>query len=253
MGYDVATKKTVREGIWNGVKTMTPSKMADFAEGAIKQKWEDYNFSDKPWKGYHTVGKDAVSVATFFAGGFIKKGAKEALEEGVDETGEQIESKVKKELKDYLSNALDKQKELLAKIKRGEIDLNNNFRKGNFGEMATDVDLSQKGYKPLHLDRVTDIDAPMKKGIDGVFEKNGEYFIVESKYSGTSKLKNTFDGPQMGDVWIENRIGKAVDGVTRKSIENSGYRRILSEVSPDGTIIYKELDAMGKVLSTINL
>ena len=57
----------------------------------------------------------------------------------------------------------------------------------------------------------------------------------------------------MGDVWIENRIGKAVDGVTRKSIENSGYRRILSEVSQDGTIIYKELDAMGKVLSTINL
>ena len=38
LGYDVATKKTVREGIWNGVKTMTPSKMANFAEGAIKQK-----------------------------------------------------------------------------------------------------------------------------------------------------------------------------------------------------------------------
>ena len=253
LGYDVATKEQLRKGMWESVKKIDASSTITMIKDGVKGKVEDYNFSDKPWKGYHTVGKDAVSVATFFAGGFIKKGAKEALEEGVDETGEQIESKVKKELKDYLSNALDKQKELLAKIKRGEIDLNNNFRKGNFGEMATDVDLSQKGYKPLHLDRVTDIDAPMKKGIDGVFEKNGEYFIVESKYSGTSKLKNTFDGPQMGDVWIENRIGKAVDGVTRKSIENSGYRRILSEVSPDGTIIYKELDAMGKVLSTINL
>lgn len=93
----------------------------------------------------------------------------------------------------------------------------------------------------------------MKKGIDGVFEKNGEYFIVESKYSGTSKFKPTKDGPQMSDVWIENRIGKAVDSTTQKLIENNGYKRILSEVAPDGKIVYKELDAMGKEISIINL
>ena len=208
LGYDVATKEQLRKGMWESVKKIDASSTITMIKDGVKGKVEDYNFSDKPWKGYHTVGKDAVSVATFFAGGFIKKGAKEALEEGVDETGEQIESKVKKELKDYLSNALDKQKELLAKIKRGEIDLNNNFRKGNFGEMATDVDLSQKGYKPLHLDRVTDIDAPMKKGIDGVFEKNGEYFIVESKYSGTSKLKTHLMARKWGMCGLKIELEK---------------------------------------------
>ena len=81
LGYDVATKKTVREGIWNGVKTMTPSKMADFAEGAIKQKWENYNFSDKPYMGNHELGKDGVGVVKFALGpGALVKGIKEAGE-----------------------------------------------------------------------------------------------------------------------------------------------------------------------------
>ena len=84
LGYDVATKKTVREGIWNGVKTMTPSKMADFAEGAIKQKWENYNFSDKPYMGNHELGKDGVGVVKFAIG-------PGALVKGIKETGEKFE------------------------------------------------------------------------------------------------------------------------------------------------------------------
>ena len=84
LGYDVATKKTVREGIWNGVKTMTPSKMANFAEGAIKQKWENYNFSDKPYMGNHELGKDGVGVVKFAIG-------PSALVKGIKETGEKFE------------------------------------------------------------------------------------------------------------------------------------------------------------------
>ena len=84
LGYDVATKKTVREGIWNGVKTMTPSKMANFAEGAIKQKWENYNFSDKPYMGNHELGKDGVGVVKFAIG-------PGALVKGIKETGEKFE------------------------------------------------------------------------------------------------------------------------------------------------------------------
>ena len=52
-----------------------------------------------------------------------------------------------------------------------------NARKGNFGEMATDLDLADKGYIPLHT-RIDDIDAPGHNGIDAVMEKNGQYFIV---------------------------------------------------------------------------
>ena len=105
--------------------------------------------------------------------------------------------------------------------------------------------------------RVTNIDAPMKKGIDGVFEKNGEYFIVESKYSGTSKLKpHTNDGPQMSDAWINgsDRLRNAVGDNYIKVIEENGYKRILSEVSPDGKIVYKLLkDDTGKVFEIIDL
>lgn len=120
--------------------------------------------------------------------------------------------------------------------------------------MCTDIDLTEKGYKALHNNRIQDIDAPMKKGIDGVFEKNGEYYIVESKYRGTAKLKDTKDGPQMSDNWINNRLEKAIgnDEIV-DNIKNKGYKRILSEVSPDGKIIYKELDKNGKILNIINL
>jgi hypothetical protein len=255
LGYDVATKAEVRTGLWNAVSNLTPGNVVTMIKEGVKGKIEDYNFSDKPWKGYHTVGKDGVTVvATVMGFGFVKQG-ENALKDGVEDVGEQIESKVKKELKNYLEEALEKQKNYLKKIKNGEIELNNNFRKGNFGEMATDVDLAEKGFKPLHIDRVTDIDAPMKKGIDGVFEKNGEYFIVESKYSGTSKLKPTNDGPQMSDAWINgsDRLKKAVDNTTLKAIEENGYKRILSEIAPDGKIVYKELDSSGKVLNIINL
>lgn len=57
--------------------------------------------------------------------------------------------------------------------------------KGNFGEIATDVKLSNKGYRPLHT-RISDINTNGHNGIDGIFEKNGKYYIVESKYSSTT-------------------------------------------------------------------
>ena len=59
----------------------------------------------------------------------------------------------------------------------------------------------------------------------------------------------------MSDNWINgsNRLKNAVDEKTLKVIEDNGYKRILSEVSPDGKIIYKELDKNGKILNIINL
>jgi hypothetical protein len=90
----------------------------------------------------------------------------------------------------------------------------NNIRKGNFGEIASDVFLSEKGYQPLHT-RITNIDAPIHQGIDGVFVKNGQYFILEAKY-GTATLNPenpaTNLPKQMTDAWIrgDNRLIRAV-------------------------------------------
>ena len=131
----------------------------------------------------------------------------------------------------------------------------NSLRKGNFGEIASDLNLTDKGYNPLHT-RITDIDAPTKQGIDGVFEKNGIYYIVEAKYKGTARLQMMADGitKQMSDPWIkgENRLLKAVGKSTAADIVNAGYRRILAEIAPDGTIVYKELDYKADIVGVFN-
>nr|MBP6411739.1 hypothetical protein [Pseudarcicella sp.] len=127
-----------------------------------------------------------------------------------------------------------------------------NIRKGNFGEMASDAFLAEKNFQPLHT-RLQSIDAPTRQGIDGVFKKGNEYFIVESKYSGTATLSNTADGKQMSDPWINgsNRLRNAVNNqAIYDDIVSSGYRRLLAEVAPDGSIIYKELDASASVIGT---
>ncbi len=126
-----------------------------------------------------------------------------------------------------------------------------NIRKGNFGEIASDAFLAEKNFQPLHT-RLQSIDAPTRQGIDGVFKKGNEYFIVESKYSGTATLSNTADGKQMSDAWINgsNRLQNAVGPTVFQDINAVGYRRLLAEVAPDGTIIYKELDASASVIGT---
>ena len=46
-----------------------------------EQKWENYNFSDKPYMGNHELGKDGVAVVKFAMGaGALVKGIKEAGE-----------------------------------------------------------------------------------------------------------------------------------------------------------------------------
>jgi hypothetical protein len=126
-----------------------------------------------------------------------------------------------------------------------------NIRKGNFGEMASDAFLAEKNFQPLHT-RLQSIDAPTHQGIDGVFKKGNEYFIVEAKYHGTATLGNTIDGKQMSDAWINgsDRLLNAVGPTVLQDINAVGYRRLLAEVSPDGSIIYKELDANANVIGT---
>lgn len=80
LGYDVATKSEVRTGIWNGIKEISPSKVVSFAEGAVKQKWENYNFSDKPHLGYHELGKDGVAVVKMVTAGGLVSGLKDVGE-----------------------------------------------------------------------------------------------------------------------------------------------------------------------------
>jgi hypothetical protein len=150
----------------------------------------------------------------------------------------------------WLDDIYNAQKSIINQWKNN-IATATNIRKGNFGEIASDAFLAEKNFQPLHT-RLQSIDAPTRQGIDGVFKKGNEYFIVESKYHGTTTLGNTIDGKQMSDAWINgsDRLLNAVGPTILQDINAVGYRRLLAEVSPDGSIIYKELDASANVIGT---
>lgn len=130
----------------------------------------------------------------------------------------------------------------------GSIANASNARKGNFGEIGADLDLNANSYESL-LARIDDIDAPGHNGIDGVFQKNGEYFIVEGKYTGSASLNpaNPSTGlpRQMSDAWIQQKLPDAVGQNLADDIIDAGYSRILAKVAPDGTVTYKYVSDTG--------
>lgn len=83
------------------------------------------------------------------------------------------------------------------------------LEKGNFCEMMMDLYYTGQGYTPLHSPRVASIDDRGHQGIDGVYEKDGKYIIVDAKY-GTAQLGEALDGKQMSAEWIDKRLDDAV-------------------------------------------
>lgn len=145
----------------------------------------------------------------------------------------------------------------------------NSTRKGNFGEICTDVDFFEKGYQTLHTRIVTGIDDAGHQGIDHIFKnpQTGEFIIVESKFYGIGGLNggNSATGlaPQMSDVWIRgtnpsilnnnNRLWMALGQNTNlyNQIINNGYTRVVAYIQPDGVINYKYVTPEGVEISTI--
>ncbi|MDD3361668.1 MAG: T7SS effector LXG polymorphic toxin [Hespellia sp.] len=130
-------------------------------------------------------------------------------------------------------------------VEKGDIKLTNNMQKGNYGEMKMDSYFEQQGYKRVSLDKVTDINAPTHKGIDGVYHNpNGKppYVIGEAKY-GSSTLGNTRDGLQMSDTWIKgsDRLVNSVGKDLADDIFLEGFGKTVVRIKPDGTIIPKVL------------
>ncbi|MEL6562748.1 MAG: hypothetical protein AAFQ94_31555, partial [Bacteroidota bacterium] len=102
--------------------------------------------------------------------------------------------------------------------------------------------------------RITNIDEPTHQGIDGVFEKDGVYYIVESKYESSSlNPANPATGlsRQMSNDWIQQNNGQrlinALNGNQElaNDILDSGYSRVLAKVSSDGSVSYKYVSETG--------
>ncbi|MEZ4911814.1 MAG: hypothetical protein R2774_13250 [Saprospiraceae bacterium] len=92
---------------------------------------------------------------------------------------------------------------------------------------------------------VQTLDDPLEKGIDGVFEKGGKYFVVEYKYNTSQLNGKTADGIQMSDDWVENRLEAAVgSSALSKTIIKSGYTKLLCNILPDGTKTWQKLNSL---------
>ncbi|MBI9065004.1 MAG: hypothetical protein JEZ14_23655 [Marinilabiliaceae bacterium] len=130
-----------------------------------------------------------------------------------------------------------------------------NARKGNFGEIGADLDLNTKGYKSLQP-RITNIDEAGHNGLDGVYQKDGQYFIVEGKYTGSASLNPANDATglarQMSDDWIATRDWSNVNleqSAIDELLDTGNYQRVLAKVAPDGSVSYKLIDADGYVIT----
>ena len=80
------------------IQVISPSSVYTFAKTTVKDKISKYNFSDKPYLGYHEVGKDGVVVASTILGFSFAKQGKDALEQGAKGVGEKIETEIKKDI-----------------------------------------------------------------------------------------------------------------------------------------------------------
>ena len=92
LGYDVSTKKDVREGLWNSVKNITPESIKNAAINFYEEKKNNYT-SDKSYIVNHTVGKDGVQVASMLFGGGGIKAVVKNVDEGAEKVGKELAEK----------------------------------------------------------------------------------------------------------------------------------------------------------------
>ena len=138
---------------------------------------------------------------------------------------------------------IDRQKKtirILEESPEGTIAQLSNLQKGNYGEMKMDIFYNELGYDRISLDRVTELDAPAHRGIDGVYynpDGHPPYIIAEAKF-GSARLNNTLDGKQMSDSWIfgSNRLYNAVEKDIYDEILIEGFGKQLVQVDSDGLL-----------------
>lgn len=186
-----------------------------------------------------------ISGAIGFGVGYLTSSIKSNPKAKLDETASLNKNAVV--LDEYEAN-IRTVDGIIESVESGKVELTTNLQKGNYGEMKMDRYYESLGYKRISVDRVTDLNAPTRHGIDGVYynpnaSEGHKYIIAEAKF-GTSRLGNTIDGEQMSLDWINgsnrfnNAVGKKMAGV----IKNSTFTREVVRIKPDGSIIVKILN-----------
>lgn len=142
------------------------------------------------------------------------------------------------------------------KLKESLKKASNTTEKGNIGEQFTALDkVLNRGW---NLICPKNIPKNMKdkghQGIDSIFEKNGGFIIVDSKY-GSSKLIKTDDGKQMCKNWIRKRL-KSYCGANfelynkiKDAFNKGKVKSMVSEIDENlDNTIYKLLDKSGNYI-----
>jgi hypothetical protein len=174
-------------------------------------------------------------------------------------TKEQIQTiKDKYKKLDYSKEQIEaRQKEYTEKTKacqdaetKGVGNLKNN-EKGNYGEMKTDIDLLNKGYVRISGDGVTGLTDGGHRGIDGTYHNpdgHPPYLITDAKY-GNAALRDTGDGKQLSETWIDNRldadVGKSQADAIREAMLDDDVGVAVSHIDVDGNVTYKAVDSNG--------
>ena len=153
-------------------------------------------------------------------------------------------------------------------LQSGNKDEPSNKQKGNYGEMKSCLNLLtseslKKGVngRRYNLKRIGDdapnsLDSKIRKGIDGIYENLTplpKFVIDETKYE-TSMLSQTQKGPQMGIIWIKDKIlrleKKGIISIElsrkiRRALDNEEVDRIVSRIFENGKVVTKKIRVQG--------
>ena len=170
-----------------------------------------------------------------------------------------------KQMKQILEKEEERFKFLL---QSGNKDEPSNKQKGNYGEMKSCLNLLtseslKKGVngRRYNLKRIGDdapnsLDSKIRKGIDGIYENLTPlpiFVIDETKYE-TSMLSQTQKGPQMGIIWIKDKIlrleKKGIISIElsrkiRRALDNEEVDRIVSRIFENGKVVTKKIRVQG--------
>ena len=147
-----------------------------------------------------------------------------------------IYNKWLQKLKNYLENALKS---------------TNTTLRGNIGEQFTALDkVLKRGWKFKFTKNIPkNMEDKGHQGIDAIFEKNGKFIIVESKYGSSELNPETDDGKQMSINWIKNNLKKYCEGNDNfynklvKAINEGNVKCMVSKIDKNlDTTTYKLLD-----------
>lgn len=115
LGYDLATKKEVRTGLWNSVKGISLSSIRDASIKFYEEKKANYT-SNKNHIVYHTIGKDGVQLVTTIIGVGAIKSAATKIDDGIEDVGKRIAKEAREKVTKEFLQSFDEV--FIAKLKK---------------------------------------------------------------------------------------------------------------------------------------